>query len=99
MALRLNRQPGRKGPDKAQTQDNQGRQLFKGYPAATFNPGVHATVNGQAVRIMGIGEIPGYSPAALCVDQEKDLTWVSLEEEEVKIVDPNFLPIQLDLNR
>ncbi len=96
MALRLNRNQGQ----ESRKQEAQGQsKQFKGLPAATFNPGVHATVNGQPVRIMGIGEIPGYSPAALCVDQDRDLTWVSLDLEEVKITDPNFLPIQLGDNR
>jgi hypothetical protein len=53
---------------------------------------IHAELQGEAVRILATGDVTGFSPSYLLVDQEGYTAWVPLSE--VRIIDPNFMPIQ-----
>lgn len=54
---------------------------------------IHGTLDGQGVRIMALGNVTGFSPGFLCVDETGYPAWVPLAA--VRITDPNFLPIRL----
>ncbi len=58
----------------------------------TYGTAIHAMVDGEPVRINALGDLPGFSPAYLCIDEEGASVWVPMRD--VKVTDPNFLPIR-----
>ena len=63
----------------------------KALSIAPFAKGVHAIHDGQPVRIAAVGDLEGYSPAYLLIDQQGKSDWV--RQAEVTVVDPDFLPL------
>jgi hypothetical protein len=53
---------------------------------------IHAEVDGEPVRMIQIGDKPGFSPVALCVGRERIPTEVRLRD--VRISDGAYLPLQ-----
>lgn len=60
--------------------------------ATEFANGIHASVDGQPVRVIMTGNVTGFSPGYLCVDAEGVSAWVSLSD--TRITDPNYLPMK-----
>jgi hypothetical protein len=58
--------------------------------AALPQPIYGEMADGQPIKILAIGNVPGLSPGGLVCDADGDLTWVSLGD--FTVVDPNFLP-------
>lgn len=54
------------------------------------NP-IHAELQGEPVRIIATGDVTGFSPSFLIVDQDGKTAWVPMRE--ISIVDPNYLPL------
>ena len=63
--------------------------------ATAFPTPFHAQVDGEAVRVIAFGDLPGFSPAYLCVDEQGDSVWVSMQD--CQIIDPNAKPIHQSL--
>ncbi len=61
---------------------------------ATFQHAIQGEMlDGQPVRIIATGNVPGFSPGYLVIDEEGESTWVPLAETQV--TDPNFLPVKV----
>jgi hypothetical protein len=58
---------------------------------APFASAPHAVYNGQPVRIAAVGDLEGFSPAYLIVDQKGQSSWQ--RQADVTIVDPDLLPL------
>jgi hypothetical protein len=63
----------------------------KALSIAPFAKGVHAVRAGQPCAIAAVGDLEGYSPAYLVIDQQGQSQWV--RQSEVTITDPDFLPL------
>lgn len=77
---------------QGQTQNQQSQPVSQQSLATAFPSPIHATADGEHVRVVAFGDLPGYSPAYLCVDKTGDSVWVPMEQ--IKIIDPNALPLQ-----
>lgn len=53
---------------------------------------IHGQVDGEPVRILQIGDMPGQSPVYLCVDEDGFSAPVKLND--VQITDGAFLPLK-----
>jgi len=60
--------------------------------AAPYTQAIRGRVDGEKVRIIQIGDMPGFSPVFLCVGNDKVPTPVRLRD--VEITDGAFLPDQ-----
>jgi hypothetical protein len=58
---------------------------------APFSKAIHAVHDGEPVRITAVGDLEGYSPAYLIVDQDGQSSWQ--QQSKVQVVDPDFLPL------
>jgi hypothetical protein len=61
--------------------------------AQPFPDPIHGDVDGEAVRILVLGDQPGSSPVYLCVDAEGTSAIVPLAD--VTITDGAFLPLRM----
>lgn len=66
-----------------------GRALW----AQPFPEAIHGEVDGEAVRILVLGDQPGSSPVYLCVDADGTSAIVPLTD--VTITDGAFLPLRM----
>jgi hypothetical protein len=66
-----------------------GRALW----AQPFPEAIHGEVDGEAVRILVLGDQPGSSPVYLCVDADGTSAIVPLAD--VTITDGAFLPLRM----
>lgn len=57
----------------------------------TFTTPIHGAVDGEPVRILGTGNVTGFSPGYLVVGQNGETAWLPMSE--VRVIDPNFLPL------
>ena len=68
-----------------------------GAPATTwaqpYQVPIHAEVDGEPVRLIQIGDKPGFSPVGLVVGRERIPTEVRLRD--VRISDGGYLPLQM----
>ncbi len=58
---------------------------------ATFDPPIHATVNGLPVRVLTIGDLPGASDVLLCSDPTGFLAPV--KRTDTIVTDGAYLPL------
>lgn len=58
----------------------------------TFTMPIHGAVDGEPVRILATGNVIGFSPGYLLVDQTGLTAWLPMAE--VRVIDPNFLPLK-----
>jgi hypothetical protein len=69
-----------------------GLQLSSGTTwAPPFQTPIHAEVDGEPVRLIQIGDKPGFSPVGLCIGQAGILTEVRLHD--VRVRDGAYLPL------
>ena len=54
------------------------------------NP-IHGALQNEPVRIVAFGNVEGFSPGALVIDEAGETLWVPLEE--LRITDPNYRPM------
>jgi hypothetical protein len=59
--------------------------------APPYQTPIHGQVDGEPVRILQIGDLPGHSPVYLCVDEDGFSAPIALNE--VQITDGAFLPL------
>jgi len=85
---------------RQQQQQGQQGETFQGsnpqQQRATWAPPysipIHGLVDGEPVRILQIGDMPGQSPVYLCVDEDGNSAPVKLAD--VQITDGAFLPLK-----
>lgn len=91
-----NRQTGQQqGQQGQQATGQQGEIRSKTQVATAFPIPYLGLVDGQQVKVLAFGDIPGHSPAYLCVDDQGDTQWISMDQ--VQIIDPNALPLTQNL--
>jgi hypothetical protein len=73
--------------EKDQTTSN---QQGAAQNVASFHNPILASVEGEPVTLIALGDVPGMSPAYLCVDQQGQSRWES--QRNVQIIDPRALP-------
>lgn len=71
---------------------NQGQTQGRATWAPPYQTPIHGQVDGEPVRILQIGDMPGQSPVYLCVDEDGFSAPVKLNE--VQITDGAFLPLK-----
>ena len=52
---------------------------------------IHGELQNERVRIVAFGNVEGFSPGALVIDEVGDTLWVPIEE--LRITDPNYRPM------
>lgn len=72
-----------------------GLSLNTGNIPQSFTPAMHAELkaDGTPLRVTERRNVPGFSEAYWCIDNDGDSAFVSVNE--VRIIDPNYLPTQL----
>jgi hypothetical protein len=74
------------------TTELQGMQAGRATWAQPFADPIHGDVDGDAVRLIMLGDQPGSSPVYLCVDGDGNSAIVPLTD--VTITDGAFLPLR-----
>jgi hypothetical protein len=70
----------------------QGNNIGEVTNVATFQqPYPHATLKGQPVRLMALGDVEGKSPAFLYIDENGKAVWES--QSQFTVTDQNIQPI------
>lgn len=93
MTLRARNQEQQQGQGFDQSQGKgKGQKRRKASWAPPYQTPIHGLVDGEPVRILQIGDMPGQSPVYLCVDEDGNSAPVKLSE--VQITDGAFLPLK-----
>ena len=77
--------------DRDEQSSSQSQRAATTWGTPYSNP-IHGEVDGQPVRILQIGDMPGHSPVYLCVDEEGFSAPVPVRD--VIVTDGAFLPLQ-----
>lgn len=93
MSLRQRQDSQTENPSNTQFTNQQPAQKRKRASwAPPYQTPIHGVVDGEPVRILQIGDMPGKSPVYLCVDEQGFSAPVRLSD--VQITDGAFLPLQ-----